>query len=220
MLHAQRSDPDTLALREQLLLLQANGVSALKKQGVSDERLRYLQLVSIDDNGLLRCSDINVHMYGADGKQVKQVEEKKETSANEGGLDCSEARVLVPKGLREGILFIHHYTRLACHASWMDMMDGIQEAGYTWKGLGLNCKQMTSRCMECMQAKRAHSKLGGLHSSRRYTRPFDTISWDMQDLGKASETTHGKNRYLLTVLCEFIPPSQNCTPYLTRLRSR
>ena len=33
MLHAQRSDPDTLALREQLLLLQASGVSALKKQG-------------------------------------------------------------------------------------------------------------------------------------------------------------------------------------------
>jgi site-specific DNA-cytosine methylase len=203
MLHAQRSDPDTLALREQLLLLQANGVSALKKQGVSDERLRYLQLVSVDSNGLLRCSDINVHMYGADGKQVEQVEEKKMETAKEGGLDCSEARVLVPKGLREGILFIHHYTRLACHASWMDMMDGIQEAGYTWKGLGLNCKQMTSRCMECMQAKRAHSKLGGLHSSRRYTRPFDTISWDMQDLGKASETTHGKNRYLLTVLCEF-----------------
>jgi hypothetical protein len=57
--------------------------------------------------------------------------------------------------------------------------------------------------MECMQAKRAHSKLGGLHSSRRYTRPFDTLSWDLQDLGKASETTYGKNRYLLTVLCEF-----------------
>ena len=100
MLHAQRSDPDTLALREQLLLLQANGVSALKKQGVSDERLRYLQLVSIDDNGLLRCSDVNVHMYGADGKQVEQVEEKKMESTEEGGLDCSDARVLVPKGLR------------------------------------------------------------------------------------------------------------------------
>ena len=200
MLHAQKDDPDTLAMREQLQLLKSGGASALKKQGVSDERIRYLQLLSFDDDGLLRCADINVHMYGADGKQVK---ESTTGSTNEEGLDLSEARVLVPKGLREGILFIHHYTRLACHASWLDMMDGIQEAGYTWKGLGLSCKQMTGRCMECMQAKRAHSKLGGLHSSRRYTRPFDTISWDMQDLGKASETTHGKNRYLLTVLCEF-----------------
>ena len=118
-------------------------------------------------------------------------------------LDCSEARVVVPKDLRDGILFVHHYSRLACHASWLDMMDQIQEAGYTWRGLGHSCKQMTGRCMECMQAKRAHSKLGGLHSSRRYTRPFDTLSWDLQDLGKASETTFGKNRYLLTVLCEF-----------------
>jgi hypothetical protein len=72
-------------------------------------------------------------------------------------LDCSEARVVVPKELRDGILFVHHYSRLACHASWLDMMDQIQEAGYTWRGLGHSCKQMTGRCMECMQAKRAHS---------------------------------------------------------------
>ena len=105
MLHVQKSDPDTLALREQLLLLQTGGASALKKQGVGDERLRYLQLLSFDDNDLLRCSDINVHVYGADGKQVGQDEETKNESEE---LDCSEARVLVPKGLREGILFIHH----------------------------------------------------------------------------------------------------------------
>ena len=57
--------------------------------------------------------------------------------------------------------------------------------------------------MECMKAKRGHSKLAGLHSSGRYVRPFDTLSWDLQDLGKAAETTKGKNRYLLTVMCEF-----------------
>jgi hypothetical protein len=31
----------------------------------------------------------------------------------------------------------------------------------------------------------------------------DSLSWDMQDLGRAAETTYGKNRYLLTVMCEF-----------------
>jgi hypothetical protein len=72
--------------------------------------------------------------------------------------------VLVSKGLREWIIFRHHYTRLACHASWLDMMDQIQEAGYTGEGLGHRCKQVTSRYMEYMQAKRVHSKLGGLHS--------------------------------------------------------
>ena len=56
MLHAQKDDPDTLAMREQLQLLKSGGASALKKQGVSDERIRYLQLLSFDDDGLLRCS--------------------------------------------------------------------------------------------------------------------------------------------------------------------
>ena len=54
MIHAQESDPETLVLREQLLLLQSGGASKLKKQGVGDERLRYLQLLSIDGNDLLR----------------------------------------------------------------------------------------------------------------------------------------------------------------------
>jgi hypothetical protein len=76
MLHAQKADPDTLALREQLLLLQASGATALKRQGVSDERLRYLQLHTIDDDGLLRCSDINVHVYGVDGKRADQQDER------------------------------------------------------------------------------------------------------------------------------------------------
>ena len=37
---------------------------------MSDERVRQLQLYSIDDKDLLRCSDINVNMYGAEGKRV------------------------------------------------------------------------------------------------------------------------------------------------------
>jgi hypothetical protein len=45
MLYAQKSDPDTLALREQLQPLKSGGASALKKQGVGDERIRYLQLL-------------------------------------------------------------------------------------------------------------------------------------------------------------------------------
>ena len=79
----------------------------------------------------------------------------------------------------------------------------MQAAGYTWKGLGNSCKQTTKRCMECMKAKRPHSKAAGLLSSRRYKRPFDSLSWDMQDLGKAAVTEYGKNRYLLTIMCEF-----------------
>ena len=117
--------------------------------------------------------------------------------------DRTASRVVVPKDLRDGILFIHHHSRMASHASWVDMVDSVQAAGYTWKGLGNSCKQTTKRCMECMKAKRPHSKAAGLLSSRRYKRPFDSLSWDMQDLGKAAVTEYGKNRYLLTIMCEF-----------------
>jgi hypothetical protein len=54
----------------------------------------------------------------------------------------------------------------------------------------------------------AHSKLGGLHSSRRYTRPFNTLSWDLHDIEKASETSYERigtfsRCYVLYVLGEF-----------------
>ena len=194
MLEAQKADPEVEALREQLQILKTSGVSTLMKLGHSRERVRLLQMHSINPAGLLCCSDVIVSTYGIPEEESKEAEEETE---------LSEAYIVVPKSLRDGILYIHHHSRLAGHASWIDMEKDIHRAGYTWKGLGNSCKQTTKKCMECMKAKRGHSKLAGLHSSRRYVRPFDTLSWDLQDLGKAAETTNGKNRYLLTVLCEF-----------------
>jgi hypothetical protein len=120
--------------------------------------------------------------------------------------------------LRDGILYIHPHSQLAAHASWVDMESMIHEAGYTWKGLGNSCKQTTKRCMDCLKAKRPHSKAAGLLSSRRYRCPFDSLSWDMQDLGKAATTTHEDNRYLLTMNIPRAssPPTSGSTPYLTR----
>jgi hypothetical protein len=134
-----------------------------------------------------------LHVYG-DADEEERVGRKRRFRCN------NKQRAVVPKELRDGILYIH---QLAAHASWVDMESMIHEAGYTWKGLGNSCKQTTKRCMDCLKAKRPHSKAAGLLSSRRYRCPFDSLSWDMQDLGKASTTTHGENRYLLTIMCEF-----------------
>ena len=195
MKQAQRRDPECMSIMQQLDTYAKGGAAALKTIGVSEERTRYLQLHEVDSDGLLRCSDVVVHVYG-DADEEERVGE----NAN---FDVTTSRVVVPKELRDGILYIHHHSQLAAHASWVDMESMIHEAGYTWKGLGNSCKQTTRRCMDCLKAKRPHSKAAGLLSSRRYRCPFDSLSWDMQDLGKASTTTHGDNRYLLTIMCEF-----------------
>jgi hypothetical protein len=80
---------------------------------VSDERLRYLQVHSIDYDDLLQCSDINPHVYGADGKR-----EKDETDE----LDCSEGRVVVPKDFYAMALYIR--------ASLRKRAPPYQEQGY------------------------------------------------------------------------------------------
>jgi hypothetical protein len=173
--------------------MSVGGNAALKTQGVSQERMRYLQLHEIDPDGLLRCADVIVNKYGG----------KEDTTDDDHELELSPGRVVVPRELHAAILYLHHHSRLASHAAWVDMVAGIHEAGYTWRGLGNSCKQATKRCMQCMRALRPHSKAAGLLSSRRYRCPFDSLSRDLQDLGKAAETKHGDSRYLLTIMCEF-----------------
>jgi hypothetical protein len=130
------------------------GAAALKTIGMSEERTRYLQLHEIDAEGLLRCSDVVVHAY-CDADEEGRIGEDVD-------FDVTTSRAVAPKELRDGILYIHHHSQLAALASWVDMESMIHEAGYTWKGLGNSCKQTTKRCMDCLKAKRPHSKAAEL----------------------------------------------------------
>jgi hypothetical protein len=208
LVKVHRHDPECIAIFQQLELLKDGGIPALKLAGVGKERMRYLQLHEIDAAGQLRCVEVIVHVYGCDGKlpaekgmcQAQWEMDKivNETQPEEGtdqeqwacDFDRTASRVVVPKELRDGILFLHHHSRMASHASWVDMVDSVQAAGYTWKGLGNSCKQTTKRCMDWMKAKRPHSKSAGLLSSRRYKRPFDSLSCDMQDLGREEGSSY------------------------------
>ena len=193
MKQSQQEDPECQSIIEQMKTMSVGGNAALKKEGISQERMRYLQLHAVDPDGLLRRADVVVNKYGG----------HEDTTDDDHELELTPGRVVVPRELRAAMLYLHHHSRLACHAAWVDMVASIQEAGYTWRGLGNSCKQATKRCMQCMRALRPHSKAAGLLSSRRYRCPFDSLSWDLQDLGKAAETKHGGNRYLLTIMCEF-----------------
>jgi hypothetical protein len=150
LVKVQRRDPECMAIFQQLDLLKEGGVPALKLAGISKERMRYLQLHEVDAYGQLRCAEVVVHVYGGESKPpaekcMDQAQWEMDMVVNksqvEKGMDqaqwaCdfgrSASRVVVPKELRDGILFMHHYSRMASHASWVDMIDSVQAAGYTY----------------------------------------------------------------------------------------
>jgi hypothetical protein len=119
---------------QQLDTYAKGGAAALKTIGVSEERTRYLQLHEIDAEGLMRCSDVVVHVYG-DAHEEERVGENADC-------DVTTSRVVVPKELRDGILCIYHHSQLAAHASWVDMESmtharsrlavGVLQRGYGW----------------------------------------------------------------------------------------
>ena len=95
----------------------------MKLVGVSDERLRYLSLHSVDEDGQLCCADVVVNVYGgADG--VGSTAEGKDME-----YELAGSKVVVPKELRDGVLYLHHYSRMASHASWVDMPSHIHTMG-------------------------------------------------------------------------------------------
>jgi hypothetical protein len=107
---------------QQLETRKKEGVPALKLVGVSDERLRYayLSLHSVDEAGQLCCADVLVNVYGWLDKKVATVDQKTLE------YELAGSKVVVPRELRDGMLYLHHYSRMASHASWVDMMDGVQ----------------------------------------------------------------------------------------------
>jgi hypothetical protein len=80
-----------------------------------------------------------------------------------------------------------------------------------WKRAKASAKTLAAN--QALAAKRQGSKGDRMDKqTRKLTqikqRPpairfWDSLSWDMQDLGKAATTTHGDNRYLLTTMSEF-----------------
>jgi hypothetical protein len=193
MKQAQRHDPECMSIMQQLETYAKGGAAALKTIGVSEERTRYLQLHEIDTEGLLRCSDVVVHVYG-DADEKGRIGE-------DADFDVTTSGVVVPKELHDGILYIHHHSQLAAHASWVDMESMIHEAGYTWKGLWKQLQENNEAMHGLPQSEEA--PLESSWSTQLYRCPFDSLSWDMQDLCRAATTTHGENRYLLTTMCEF-----------------
>jgi hypothetical protein len=142
---AQHRDPECMAILQQLKLLKEGGMPALKIAGVSKERMRYLQLHVVDAAGQLRCAEVIVQVYGGEEREpvekgmcqaqwemTQEMDKVASESKTEEGTDQEQwasdfdrtaSRVVVPKELRDGILFIHHHSRMASHASWVDMVD-------------------------------------------------------------------------------------------------
>jgi RecA-family ATPase len=105
MMQSQQQDPECQSIMEQMKTMSVGGNAALKTQGVSQERMRYLQLHKVDPDGLLRCADVIVNKYGG----------KEDTTDDDHELVLSPGRVVVPLELRAAILYLHHHSRLASH---------------------------------------------------------------------------------------------------------
>ena len=198
MLEAQSTDKEVKAIRKQLTTYQQqHGEAELRKQGVDQARIKMLAQYSFDQDGLLLHAPTKPHYYNGDGRPCDG--EGKELPPTEATAQQVDDMVVVPKVLQQNVCYLHHYNRLSAHPQWYDMVSRIEEAGYTWRGIKTSCSQMCKRCKICFRASRDRSKNAGLFTSRRYRRPFESISWDFQELGTGS--VNGK-KSLLTILCE------------------
>ena len=197
---AQQADPNLNAIREQLLLLDDNPLTASSNpvvkalhDGISRSRLRELEHYHLheykDKAFILMKLRVPRHFYGHDGEAEDDKEE---------GLSWK----VIPSGLRDQICYLHHYSAMAGHASPSQMWQDIRTAGFWFAGGEKRCKRVYNSCQQCFRSKRHRQSLHGLHTSRRFKMPGDCVSWDCQEFGNAGPS-HKGNRLCLVFLDEF-----------------
>ena len=64
MKQSQQEDPECQSIIEQMKTMSVGGNAALKKKGISQDRMRYLQLHAVDPDGTFACSGVSPLVSG------------------------------------------------------------------------------------------------------------------------------------------------------------
>ena len=121
---------------------------------------------------------------------------------NENGLFCRRApndgaiQIVLPASLRERVLLLAHYPRVAGHPGGSGMYQTLRQTFY-WPSMSMDVYNTVRQCTSCAKeriAKRKHASYLSLFPAKA---PLEYVAIDI--LGPLPYTTGKRNRYLLVI---------------------